>query len=333
MSEDPWRDLEPPSRTSTISARRVDAMLPWGFFWAKGIDRSCMLVLEHGLKANPENRLPNLRGIEIFESEGEREGSQMLAFKLLIPEHRDLFYRLCRDIVRSTQTAANEQQAVEIVLARTWRWHHLLRGGDDGRLSLEQQKGLLGELMVLRDVLLPNLSEADAVSAWQGPLGSPADFVIGRVCIEAKALRGAARPFVAISAPAQLDSSGLDALFLHVVELDRAPPDSGEGSSLTEVAESIRDRLVLGHPAMADLYENLLAAAGLRWDDDYSDVRWLEGASHLFVVEGEFPRIVPAVLPVGVTKVEYAVSLPECSEYKVDQAVVIQALRGPHHVD
>ena len=333
MSEDPWKDLEPPSSTSVISARRVDATLPWSFFWARGIDRRCMLVLEHGLEANPKSRFPTLRGIEIFESEGEREESRMLAFKLLVPEHRDLFYRLCRDIVGSTEAAATEHQAVEVTLARTWRWHHLLRGGDDGRLSLEQQKGLIGELMVLRDLLLPSLSEADAVLAWQGPLGSPTDFVIGRVCIEAKARRGAAKPFVAISTPAQLDGSGLDALFLHVVELDRAPPDSGEGFSVTEVARLIRDRLVPGHPAMADLYENLLAAAGLRWDDDYSDVRWLEGASRLFVVEGEFPRIVPAVLPAGVTKVEYAISLVECSEYETDQAAVIQALWGPHHVD
>jgi len=37
---------------------------------------------------------------------------------------------LCRDIVECTARAKSEREAVALTLARTWRWHHLLRGGD-----------------------------------------------------------------------------------------------------------------------------------------------------------------------------------------------------------
>lgn len=323
MNEDPWKGLEPPSGVGTISARRADPDLPWGFFWARGTDRSYMLVLVYSLEASRVRHLPVLRGIEVLDTEGEQEGFRMLAFKLLLPEHRDLFQRLCRDVIESTRGASSELEAVETTLARTWRWHHLLRGGDDGRLSAEEQKGLIGELMVLRDLLLLRLSAMDAVAAWQGPLGFPKDFVIGRICIEAKARRGAAKPYVAISNPEQLDTEGTDALYLCVVEIDRAPPDAGNGVSVTDVATDVRQRLEHADPATLEQFEGLLSAAGLRWDDDYSDVRWIEGSRRMFTVADGFPRITPSTLGAGVTDVRYSVSLVECSEYECDDSAVL----------
>ena len=77
---------------------------------------------------------------------------------------------------------------------RTWRWHHLLRGGGSTLCyRLEEQKGLLGELLVLeRPFCCLTSGASTAVAAWRGPLGSPKDFEIGRVAIEVKARRGGA---------------------------------------------------------------------------------------------------------------------------------------------
>lgn len=333
MSDNPWQGLRPPSGADTISARRADPALPWGFFWARHTDRSYMLVLVHGLESQLIRRLPVLRGIEVLDTEAEQEGARMLAFKLLLPEHRDLFQRLCRDVIDGTRGASSEREAVETTLARTWRWHHLLRGGDDGRLSAEEQKGLVGELIILRDLLLPNLSPLDAVASWQGPLGFPKDFVMGRVCIEAKARRGAAKPYVAISSAEQLDSEGADALYLCVVELDRSTPDGGEGLTVTQVAAEVRRRLEEAEPASVEQFEGLLSAAGLRWDDDYADARWIEGSRRVFAVGAGFPRITPDGLQAGVTDVRYAVSLIECAEFECDDTAVLAVIMRGRHAD
>jgi hypothetical protein len=265
LTEDPWNGITAPSAARLANARRVDADLPWNFFWARDIDRRCLLLLSHALESVPRGHLPQLQGIEVADVPGDERGQSLLVLKLMDSGQRDIFFRLCRDLVASTTTASSEKEAVEIALTRTWRWHHLLRGGRDGRLSAEEQKGLIGELLVLERHLLVDVTAADALAAWQGPLRAPKDFEIGRVCIEAKARRGSARPRITMSSEHQLDDMGVDVLFLHVVELDRAPAGGAEGFSLTAVAKRVSDSIEAKDGDVLDLFErssSRLASAG-----------------------------------------------------------------------
>lgn len=327
MNDDPWRDLVAPTTADTVNARRVDADIPFNFFWARDIDQKCLLVLRHIAESAPAGRLPRLRGIEVTESASKGSDARTLSFRLLDSAHSDIFYRLCVDIVTSAQGAHSEKEAVEIALARTWRWHHLLRGGSDDRLSLEEQKGLIGELIVLDSFLLPLFSPADALTAWHGPLGAPKDFEIGRLCIEAKARRGAATPFIAISSEHQLDDTGTDALFLHVAEIDQAPAEAPGAFTVSAVGQRIKDSIAAIDSGAIDAFETLLAAAGFRWDDDYSDSSWVEGPSRLYQVSPGFPRILLAQDVHGVSNVQYSVALSECEPYMVKADVVVSALK------
>jgi hypothetical protein len=328
MTDDPWNDLAPPTSAAAINARRVDANIPWGFFWARGIDRKCLLVLRHAAESTPTGRLPRLKGIEVVISEGDGDEGHMLVFRLLDSAQRDIFHRLCRDIVASAADAKSEKEAVTLALARTWRWHHLLRGGGDGRLSPEEQKGLIGELLVLERHILPAFAAFDAVSTWRGPLGAPKDFEVGRVCIEAKARRGNATPFVVISSEFQLDDGGADALYLHVAELDQAPADAEDTFTLSDVALRVRESIASADNRATDALETLLSAAGFSWDDDYSDSLWIVGATHLYRVSERFPRITAQEVATGVSNVKYSLSLVECEPFRVAEDDLQHALRG-----
>lgn len=331
-TDDPWKDLAPPSSLDALSARRVDADLPWAFFWARCVDRNPMLLLRHAAEVSPEGRPPRLKGLEVTLSEAESDGCRVLALRLLDSAQRDIFHRLCLDIVSSASLAHAEAEAVALALARTWRWHHLLRGGTDGRLSLEEQKGLLGELHVLENVLLPHLQVIDAVTAWQGPLGAPKDFEVGRIAIEAKARRGAARPFVTVSSEHQLSTEGTDRLFLHVVELAQAPAGTPGTNSLTEVTRRLHDRLSTDG-RVAELFEARLFAAGFSWDHDYSDTLFVAGPSRVYEVAEDFPSITPAMLSSGVSQVRYSISLPECDPFLVETDAIRIAIAGAANGD
>src|SRR5450830_170430 len=333
LTEDPWRDISPPSAAESVNAKRVDADLPWGFFWARDVDRRCLLLLSHAPESSPRGHLPKMKGIEVVAKPADKQHEGLLVFKLSDSAQRDIFYRLCKDIVASTSRASTEKAAVEIALARTWRWHHLLKGGSDGRLSTEEQKGLIGELLVLERHLLPNLDAADALTAWRGPLHAPKDFEIGRLCIEAKARRGAAQPYVAISSEYQLDSAGVDALFLHVVELDQAASDAEAGFSVATIAHRVGDQICSEERGALDAFETLLAAAGFRWEDDYSKSLWVEGASHVYRVSDDFPRLTAKDVPSGVGEVKYSLSLQECEPFQVNGDVLTAELRGGEHAD
>jgi len=326
-SDDPWSDLEPPTASDVINARRVDGKLRWGFFWAKGIDRRCLLILQHDPVSASRSPLPKIRGIEVSSSDPDDGGQRMLSLKLIEAQHRDIFVKLCRDIVNAASSAESEHEAVETFLARTWRWHHLLRGGGDQRLSGEEQKGLIGEMLVLHGLLTPEIGIRDSVQAWRGPTGAPKDFEIGRICVEVKARRGAARPFVAISSEDQLDVEGSDALFLYVVELDVAPANVETAFTVTDVARHVREVIGADQPT-ADLFEQLLAASGFLWDDDYSDFRWMAGPHRLLRVNYGFPCITRAKAGSGVSRVRYEIALPECEAFRVDDADLKSMIRG-----
>ena len=326
MGRDPWEEIAPPSIADSVAARRVDAKLPWNFYWARGVDGGVLLTLRHATDSAPTAQLPRLRDIEVTLSRPDESDTQILAFKLLDSNQRDIFQTLCQDIISAAAQAQSEAEAVSVALSRTWRWHHLLRGGRGSLLSPEEQKGLLGELFVLERLLLPRMDASSAVTAWRGPLGAPKDFEIARVAIESKTRRGGATPSVSITSESQLDESGVDVLFLHVVELDEAPMDGNRGVTLHDVAERIRGWIHSVAPGSTGIFETRLSAAGYRMEDDYSDHRWLEGATRIYWVSGEFPRVTSAEVRSGVSNVRYSVSLSDCEPFSTLVSALDEAL-------
>lgn len=327
MSNDPWSDMAPAVASNSLNARRVDALLQWGFYWARDIDNRCMLLLKHATSSTPTTRLPHLKEIEVTLAPAEPDDTRLLVLRLIDPRQRDLFCQLCLDIVQASASAKSEAEAVALSVGRTWRWHHLLRGGGDGLLSPEEQKGLIGELLVL-EKLLALFPPADTLTAWRGPLGAPKDFEVGSVWIEAKARRGAATPHVAITSEFQLDADGADGLFLHVVDLEQAPSGATSQFTLSDIALRVRTAIEGVDQLAADRLESLLAAAGFGFGDDYSEFAWVMGKHRTYQVRESFPSITPRSFVNGVLNVQYAISLPACEPFAVSDDVMMAALRG-----
>jgi hypothetical protein len=325
-NSDPWEGIEAPAANGLSNAKRV-ANQCWNFYWAKNSDSQCLLILKHNVNPFPKTLLPKLRGLEVRNFEAGDGGSSSLIVSLLDSTQRDIFHRLCIDVVESVGRVKVQEEIVTVFLARTWRWHYLLAGGRDGKLSSEEQKGLIGELKVIDELLLSVLSARDAMMAWTGPSGSPKDFVVGRISIEAKAGRGGARPFVSISSEFQLDTEGVDALFLHVVELGVAPTGANDAFSITEAASRIRGRIAINEPDVLDLFDSKLFEYGFRWEDSYEECMWLEGDSKIFEVRDTFPRIESKDLRPGVGYVRYSIGLKECELYRVTADVVRRSLK------
>ena len=246
-----------------------------------------------------------------------------LLLQLLQPEYSEVFLEFCLDVIRATNRATTEGEALGRFVGRAWTWQRFLASGRDGRLSAAEQMGLLGELSILRNLLIPTLGAGSAVASWTGPLGTPKDFELGAVAVEAKALSGAVGPLVRISSEHQLATDGLDQLFLGVVAVARS--DAKGAVTITGYARTVRE--LLSGAAVDDLEERL-RAVGFNWSEDYSDTRWQVGRRQWFLVEPAFPRITPAHFPNGVSAVRYSVSLPACQDFEVSEDLVRAALRN-----
>ena len=329
---DPWKCLTPPSRAANVSAQRVDPELPWDVFWAVDADRNCLLILQHG-KELQHRKLPRPRGLRVEAFTPSGEPYARIIIRLIDKEQREIFYRFCLDIIAATRHTKAQEEAVEQFLVRIWRWHRLLRSGRDGKLSDEEQKGLIGELGVLDRHLIPVLGAINAVKCWTGPLGSPKDFEIGKVCIEAKTRRIAAVPHVIISSEHQLDSSGINILFLHVTEVTPTVKDSSDAATVTQIAGEIRSKLERHDLAAVEIFEERLASTGFSWVDDYSDKLWLQGQEYLFEVRDRFPRVTPMMFPAGVGNLRYSISLSECAPFRVKLENLQKEISERNHGD
>ena len=280
-TDDPWKGIDPPIEAAGITARRIpDAgSHAWGLYWAIDSQHHCLLILQHRSEHRHSRRVPTLRGLRVEVVPTEDQSGERLIIRLTDGEQREVFHRFCVDIVDATRPARSEADAVERFLVRTWRWHRLLRGGGDGRLSQEEQRGLIGELCVLERQLLPVIGPVDAVRAWTGPIGTPKDFQVGRIGIEAKT-RSPHLPTVRISSAEQLDTAGTTRLFLHVIEVSGAPGNSAS-VTVTDVASGVRDTIAALDMSAAIQFEERLNATGFDWNDDYSDNPLLIGGALL----------------------------------------------------
>ena len=314
-SDDPWRDIAA-AHASQINARRVTQVTPWDLYWAVDAERNVLLILQHRGRIRRSRRLPELRGLRVEAQPADGGPDERIVIRLTDAEQRDIFLRFCRDIIEATALAQTEEQAVERFLARTWRWHRLLQGSRDMRLGDDEQRGLIGELVVLERHLLPALEPLDAVRCWTGPLDAPHDFEISRIHVEAKA-RGSATPRVLIASEHQLESGNAERLFLHVTEVTTAAEGGQDALTVTDIATRIRVVLAGRDMAAVDIFEERLGAVGFDWTDDYSDKSWVVGQEALYEVREGFPRITPTVVPGGVGDVRYMISLPDCEGFRV----------------
>ncbi len=312
LNSTPWEGLE----AGKVDTRRVNALGRWNFFWAVLARADAALVLQLSRLPNPIPDLPKLRSLDIhFQN---LSGGPILYLRLTDAAQVELFETLCRDVVAASETAEDEAAALQKAIGRTFRWHHLLRGGKDDLLPEEAQKGLIGELKILR-LLLDNIGAKAAVEAWTGPSGAPKDFELRSDCIEVKARRGASQPFVKISNEYQLADIEDRRLWLAVLTVDKVQPPNG--LTLADHVASLTKTLERAAPSVIPQLDLRLADAGYDPLHDYSAWHWQASEADFFAVAGSFPRLA-APVPLGVSNLSYSLSLDACSPFRTNWATV-----------
>ena len=307
-TETPWSGLEA-GKTDT---RRVGAAARWNWFWAVMPRADATLLLQLTGLPKPVPDLPKLKNLEIrFQT---LPGGPILYIRLKDNAQMELFETLCRDVMAAVELAETEAEALERAIGRTFRWHHLLRGGKLEVLSEEAQKGLIGEIEVLK-LLMANLGPKPALTSWTGPSGAPKDFELKADCIEVKARRGASQPFVKITNEHQLADVPDRRLWLAVLAVDKV--QQPHGKTLTEYVAEVSDLLERTEPSAIMDWDLHLADAGYDVLHDYSAWRWIVSSPEFHAVLEGFPRI-SAPVPLGVSAVSYALALSACTPFRTD---------------
>ena len=317
MHDTPWSNLA----IGKTDTRRVSASAKWNWFWAVLPYNSVALVMK--LSHCPASlELPALQNLDI--SFRTLSDGPIFCIRLRNGKHLELFETLCRDIVAAGELEETEEDALNIAIKRTYRWHYLLRSGKLDCLTEEEQKGLVGEIEFLK-LLINSLGATEALQSWMGPTGAPKDFELAADCIEVKARRSASKPTVKITNEHQLADVSGHRLWLSVISVDRV---SGyQGKTLTEIVNEVTALIESADPALVVGWEIKLSDAGYDAQHDYSAWRWAVSAPDFYFVGEGFPRITTPVSP-GVTGVSYSLELSACSPFRSSWSSLHAMLTG-----
>jgi hypothetical protein len=331
MIDNPWTPIARPSEPNSYSVRRSDPDHPFEFFWGRDYVQRCLFIMQFGQSSrNPRQNLPVVKGLELTEHLIPDMGRQQIVMALREQANNDLFYRLCCDLLDATRNCQDESTAVATTITRLWRWQQLMKQGRTDKLTEEEQKGLIGELVFLRDTLLPRFGPMEAISFWQGPMAGEGekDFSVSNTAIEIKTRSGTAPPRVRISSEGQLDIGNYARLFLVVYELSRSSGEQPDSFNLDDLVKEVRVRLMDRQPESLDFFEGRLASWGYSDLHDYENDLFMLLGQSVFAVEETFPRLVPGSLPAGVHELKYTLNLIACQDYEIDSTALAAILEG-----
>lgn len=310
MRDNPWKGL-PPGGAGTLSVLRIPAATALEAFWARKPDGRLALLIQVKHIGDVPSELPILRGVEILVLRHEGQ----LQLVLASTGDWEMFQTLILDLLAASNAGRDEPESLQLLIARLRRWQRLLSKGGGKLLDEREVRGLMGELLFLRDRLLP-LSGAPAVECWQGPMGLPQDFVFDGRLIEVKTFAAGSNPSVRIASAEQLTSVDTP-LFLHVVCLVRQ-----EGSlTLPDLVDDIRAAISTS-PAHAEAFDDRLLTMGYLDLPEYRSMPYAVTSVTDYEVREGFPRIALQSVPAGVVDVSYSIQLAQLRPFTVPSDMV-----------
>lgn len=254
-------------------------------------------------------RMPAGRGFTVSRPDLGTEGVKANWISLSRHEggSQDLFASMAEDVlgVLRVLQGGSEQGLLRAFLTRIAAWQDFMEREREDVLGREAEVGLIGELVLLRQLLASGLPPTKVIESWQGPLDGIHDFVIGCGAIEVKSTIAPVGFLATIGSLEQLDDALVSPLFVACVRL----PLHEQGKTLPELADGVRHDLMHDHIS-ASLFESRLLHAGfLSSQAPRYTRRFTPSAPRILPVTGALPRITQQSVMAGVRRVRYEIDL------------------------
>lgn len=274
--------------------------------------------------AIPELKNYRFKGVEIYTLQGETENKVELYIYLLDNDLKDIFSLFIQNILEDIETSITESEAIKTTLNVVSKWKRLFDKINFNGLSLEQQKGLIGELLFLNTLLDDEKTTANAVNSWTGAEQDfqAKDFTLGSIGVEVK-FTASKQPRIKVSNERQLDAENLSKLFL-ILYSTEAVKDNG--ISLNSIIEQTRQKISAEQER--SIFNAKLQLNGY-FDDDKEHYGRLYSLKRMFVfnVTPDFPKIVKGQLPLGIYDTSYSIEISAVENYIVEPETIFEKIK------
>lgn len=250
---------------------------------------------------------------DVIVVEQYKDGGMLtLRFSLENNDLLEYFCTFCQDLFDSVKVTSDDETAYHTLRSRYYSWRQLFRP-NNARLTEAEIMGLIGELLFLKDNMIPERGIDVALESWMGPEKTHKDFSDQQDWFEVKTINFG-KESVRISSIEQLDSD-IDGTLV-VYELEKMSP-SFKGIRLNQLVNSIIALLVNTH--QRETFMAKLQLFGFEFSNDNDNLVFALKNQYMYKVDnGNFPRIHRSLLPEAISRVQYELLLSEIEPFKLN---------------
>lgn len=294
--------------TQNGSFTRVDKTGTADFY--VGLDEEGRLAFKYRGNYKPQHNLKSADGIQL--NQYRNVAFNTLQFTLCDYHNRDLFYVFCEDIIRSALDVINENEIYKTILCRFYSWKRMF-SSQNKLLSENEIKGLMGELLFLKNYMFPWYGQSAAIRSWSGQELSHKDFSFNNTWYEVKTIH-TTRNTVTISSIEQLESNNIGEMV--VIMLERM--SSGfDGININRLTTEIFDSIIENEDR--DAFIRKITAQGFSSDENYDDLIYDLKSVNRYRIDQTFPALRRMNIPSAVSKSQYDLLLPLLTEYLINE--------------
>jgi hypothetical protein len=271
----------------------------------------------------PELKNYRFKGVEIYTLPNEVENKTELYIYLLDNELKDIFSLFIQNILEDIEKSVTESEAIKTTLNVVSKWKKLFDKINFNGLSIEQQKGLIGELLFLNSLLDNEKTSANAVNIWTSAEQDfqAKDFTLGSVGVEVK-FTASKQPRVKVSNERQLDAENLSKLYLILYSFEAVKDN---GISLNSIVEQTRQRISTEEEL--SVFNAKLQLNGY-FDEDKEHYGRMYSLKRTFVftVTSDFPKIIKSQLPLGIYNTSYSIEISALENFIVEPETIFEKI-------
>jgi hypothetical protein len=260
----------------------------------------------------PEIKNSKFRGVNIQLLSDQVEHNLLIVLNDI--EIKDVFILFIDDIINSISESPTEYEAYITTIGVISKWKKLFDRINNSCLSEDRVKGLLGELHVLKQIIIETRNPIIAINAWTGWDFDDKDFTYKNKALEVK-FSTAKVSHLNISSERQLDSTGLDFLYLKLIIAKKV---KSAGITLNAIVLQIED-LISGDLEALTEFEKRLYKTGYSKIDErdnvLSNTQYLIEEEKNYQIIEDFPLITKANFAEGIFQVNYQIELSACSDF------------------
>lgn len=242
--------------------------------------------------------------------QGKSVDTNILRFSLENGELLECFCIFCQDLLDSVNNIRKDDIAYKTLCSRYFAWKRLFKP-HSGKLSDSEIIGLIGELLFLKEYLIPQWRNTKALESWMGPEKTHKDFSVDDIWYEVKAI-SSGKDTVRISSIEQLDGGGEG--YLVVYCLEKMSP-SFSGIKLNSLVGSIMN--ILGNSMLRESFMSKLSLYNFDFSPEYDNIVYSKVGFSMFTINESFPRLSRNNIPTSISKVQYELSLCDIEEFKL----------------